>query len=333
MTITYKINDKIKILSFLCTIMVVFRHSRNLVAFWGTEEVDNFTAYIEKTISIFTEVAVPIFFIISGYFFFKYDYYDIHNYITMLKKKIKTLVIPFLFWNIICALILSLYDPLKIGSTIESGIHNLLLSKWNGPLWYMRDLILIMFISPLYLWIFKINNKILYTLVFFILFFKWWPIDTEVLSTEGQLFFFIGGIIRKYKTILDYKIPIPFFILLLILWSIFCFNIFPLFEINIHRLNTIIGIITLWRIIDFLNQNIYFFLYSLSSYSFFIYVMHAYLVKFIKRTVSYFFYENDLMALLTYVLVPLLTIAITIRIAKYWKIKSYSTYYITTGGR
>lgn len=333
MAMTYKTNDKIRILSFLCTVMVVFRHSRNLVAFWGSEEVNNYTAYIENTMSIFTEIAVPIFFIISGYFFFKYDYYNNHDYATMLKKKIRTLVVPFLFWNIIGALILSLYDPLKIGSSIESGIYNLLLSKWNGPLWYMRDLILIMFISPLYLWIFKINNKILYILIFLILFFRWWPIDTEILSTEGQLFFFIGGIIRKYKTILDHNIPTFMFTLLLILWCIFCFNLFPLPEINIHRLNTIIGIVILWRIVDFLSQNIYNFLYSLSYYSFFIYVMHTYLVKFIKRIISYFYYGNDLIALLAYLMVPLLTIIITISIAKYWKIKSHNTYYIATGGR
>lgn len=329
----YNINDKIKVLSFLCTIMVLFRHSRNLIAFWNTENVENLTAYIENSMSIFTEVAVPSFFIISGYFFFKYDYYNINNYIIMLKKKTKTLVIPFLFWNIIGAIILSLYEPSKIGLSIESSLYNLFLSKWNGPLWYIRDLILLMFISPLYFWIFKINNKALYIFIFIVLFFRWWPIDIEVLSSEGQLFFFLGGVIRMNSKCLTFKMPIFFLVLLFVLWCMYCLNIFHITNINFHRLNTIIGIIFIWRILDFFNKNLYKFLYKFAYYSFFIYVTHAYIVKFIKRTISYIYYENELVALLTYILVPLLTTVITITIAKYWKAKFNNMYYIVTGGR
>lgn len=330
---TSNINDKIRILSFLCTIMVLFRHSRNLIAFWGTENVNNFTAYFENTMSTLTEVAVPSFFIISGYFFFKYDYYDTNNYFTMLKKKIRTLVIPFIIWNIIGAIILSFYEPSKIGHSIESSIYNLLLSKWNGPLWYIRDLILLMLISPIYLWIFKLNNKILYIIILIILFFRWCPIDTDILSTEGQLFFFLGGVIRMNKGFIIYKIPILFFIFILLLWCIYSLNIFHLNEINFHRLNTIIGVMIVWRFIDFFSQRFYNFLYNLTCYSFFIYVMHAYLVKFIKRTISYLYYENDFIALLTYILVPLLTIVISINLAKYWKRKFNKSYNIVTGGR
>lgn len=333
MAVAYSVNDKIKVISFLCTVMVLFRHSRNLVAFWGTENVANYTAYMENAMSVITEVAVPSFFIISGYFFFKYDYYENNNYMRMIKKKLKSLVIPFIIWNIIGAIILSLYDPAKIGNSIQACVSNLLLSHWNGPLWYVRDLILIMIIAPVYAWIFKIDNKFLYLIIFLILFFRWWPVDTAVLSTEGQFFFFIGGLIRNNKVILDCKLPIPFFIILLILWFVFCFNIFPLYEINLHRLNTIVGIIILWRVVDFCRDKVYNFLYVFSSYSFFIYVMHIYMVKFIKRTISYLYYENDQIALLAYVLVPLLTIVITIGIAKYWKAKSLNTYYIVTGGR
>lgn len=333
MNTSKRINDKIRILSFLCTVMVLFRHSRNLQAFFGTENVHSFTAFIENSISVFTEIAVPTFFTISGYFFFKYDYYKIGNYVTMIKKKLNTLVIPFFIWNIIGAIILLMYAPEKIGNSFVSCIQNLLMSEWNGPLWYVRDIIIIMLFVPIYEWVFKLNNRLLYLILFLFLFFRWWPIDSTILSTEGQLFFFIGGLIRNYKSILEYKVPTLIFIILLVIWCIYCFNLISIYDKNLHRINTIIGIIIFWRMVDALKGNVYRFIYSLSAYSFFIYVMHTYLIKLIKHSFVYFFSGNEIIALTTYFIVPVFSIIITLIIAKYWKMYSLKTYLIFTGGR
>lgn len=333
MNITYNVNDKIKVLSFLCTVMVLFRHSRNLVAFWGTEHVNNLTAYIENFVSVLTEVAVPTFFIISGYFFFKYDYYENNNYILMIKKKYKTLVIPFVFWNIMGALALLSYDPESIEINIQSAFYNLLLSKWNGPLWYVRDLILIMFLVPFYAWIYKVNNIIIYLVLFTILYIRWWPIDISLLSSEGLFFFFVGSLIRKNKSILEYRLPFIFFLLLLSIWLFYSLNLFPFYDKNTHRINTIIGIIVFWRLVDYIKGRCLVLLYNISAYSFFIYVMHTYLIKMIKRIIAYFCYENNAIALLTYIFVPVITIIIVFFIAKFWKKYFYQSYLIVSGGR
>lgn len=251
----------------------------------------------------------------------------------MIKKKLKTLVIPFIFWNIIGAVILLIYDPSKIGDSIQTCLYNMLLSKWNSPLWYVRDLILIMIIAPVYAWIFKIDNKFLYLILFLILFFRWWPIDSTVLSTEGQLFFFIGGIIRKHKYVLENIMPVKIFIFLLTIWLLYSLNMESFYDKNLHRLNTIIGIMVFWRLIDFINCKRFDFLYRISSYSFFIYVMHTYIIKLIKREIANTFYGNSLMALLTYFVVPVFTIVVILLIAKYWKRYSEKTYLTVTGGR
>ena len=48
-----------------------------------------------------TEVAVPFFFIVSGFFFMRYAYTSINEYFDMVKKKTKTLFVHFVLWNVL----------------------------------------------------------------------------------------------------------------------------------------------------------------------------------------------------------------------------------------
>lgn len=327
-------NNKIKIASLICTFFVLYRHSLNYLAFFGTLYGYGLTGFIEDSVSRFTEIAVPYFFIISGLFFFKYDYYQKGEYISMLKKKMKSLVLPFLIWNIFVAFILLFYDLEKVGTSFHSIIYNLATSNWNGPLWYIRDLIIIMFLVPIYLWIFKVDNKWLYLIIFFVLYYRWWPIDTSILSTECQLFFFIGGVLRKNYNILSYRLPKYILILLIIIWCLNCFDLIHINGINYHKINTIIGIIVFWNILNYIiNKHILDILFRLSKYSFIIYAMHFYIEKLLKQTIAYFFYGNNFVALLTYILVPFICVVIIVFIAKKWKMVSSRSYNIVTGGR
>ena len=94
------LSDRIKMASFICTIMVILRHSLNHMAFWGEWRGDLLAGVIESGSSTVTEIAVPYFFLVSGFFFFKHSYYEKGEYLTMLKKKGYTLLIPYLIWNV-----------------------------------------------------------------------------------------------------------------------------------------------------------------------------------------------------------------------------------------
>ena len=110
--IDMELSSKIKIASLLCTMMVVYRHSLNYLAFFNSWTGHGISGFVEDGVSLLTEIAVPYFFIISGFFFFRISYYEKNNYFKMLKKKAKTLLIPFIFWNIVgggyCACIIGL---------------------------------------------------------------------------------------------------------------------------------------------------------------------------------------------------------------------------------
>lgn len=107
-------------------------------------------------------VAVFLFFFISGYLmFFGIAEYDYNTFGSKLKRRIKSLVVPYILWNVIYLLI-------AIGYTYhKEGIF--LCSDWNlidwlkpfycygensrfpiaGPLWFVRDLFIVFLLSPL----------------------------------------------------------------------------------------------------------------------------------------------------------------------------------------
>ena len=327
------LSNKIKIGSFICTIMVLYRHSLNYLAFFNSYEGFGYNKIIQGSMSIITEIAVPFFFIVSGFFFFEKVYNDRVSYIKMLRKKTQTLLIPFIIWNIYGLFFIMLYDINRLDKPWGSLIYDLCLSNWNGPLWYMRDLIILMVISPLYSWIYKFNNKILYFFIIITMLIFWIPVSSNILSSESILFFITGGILNRNVNIVNYKTNEKMLFLFLFIWVILSFNTYINNILLLHKLNILCGIIVYWMILDYIPNNIQQKIIYLSKYSFIIYVMHAYVVKSIKNIVAYFYWGNEIVALLTYVLLPIITTILIIYISRLW-VKSYPKfYYFTTGNR
>ena len=131
---------------------------------------EDFTYYLANYINApIVQLAVPTFFFMSGFLFFtgKEDVFDINIYTSKLKKKITTLIIPYIIWNLIAITSYYLYQYLKHGSIEQwslieilwahgKGIQTtsifgykypIIISPAAGVLWFMRDLIMMMFCS------------------------------------------------------------------------------------------------------------------------------------------------------------------------------------------
>lgn len=105
-------------------------------------------------------IAVPTFFFISGYFFFfkQPDNYDLGTYTANLKKKTRTLVLPYLAWNFIYWGLI--WAKVNLGArvgitaydyeieTLAKPLWAHLIDSLNYPLWYLRDLICMNLIAP-----------------------------------------------------------------------------------------------------------------------------------------------------------------------------------------
>lgn len=96
-------------------------------------------------------ITVPLFFIISGYLFFQKFDGSIDAYKCKLKKRVSSLVIPYLLWNLLAFLF-------YWGIGVAEG-DDFLLSFWvvdyhsghspaDGPLWFLRTLILLLPLTP-----------------------------------------------------------------------------------------------------------------------------------------------------------------------------------------
>ena len=106
---TTYLSEKIKIISFVLILLVVQLHAYNLDLLFGKETIilnKGFNWIFQNFFSNgITRIAVPLFFIISGYLFFLQFQPTIENYFEKIKKRIKTLFIPYLIWSIIGVLL------------------------------------------------------------------------------------------------------------------------------------------------------------------------------------------------------------------------------------
>lgn len=119
------------------------------------------------------EACVPLFFFISGFlFFYKTEGFSQKIYLHKLKNRIRSLLVPYIFWNLLIILFLMLAQTFLSGSLV-SGRNKLitdyslldwLWSFWdtsqvnphmkktlpiNSPFWFIRDLMVVIVFSPI----------------------------------------------------------------------------------------------------------------------------------------------------------------------------------------
>ena len=228
-----RLSSTFEILRFPLAVLVVFIHS------FGSGDVTtlaqdgvNVRIYDVLRVGIshgIANVAVPCFFFISGYLFFTHSVFGWREYKGKMEKKCRTLLIPYLVWNMIpityslckriCGAIvkhdpsnlwvfLKSIDPYSIFVSNEVGTAattdfwgNLmpLSMPLNYPLWYLRDLILLAILSPL---IFRVvsnkYNKVWIGTALIVFILGLWPYNS-IISITAIVFFTLGAWIRLQR--------------------------------------------------------------------------------------------------------------------------------------
>lgn len=333
-----ELSNNIRITSLLCTLMVIYRHSRNLVAFWGTEDIINTCSFIEKGFSTLTEMAVPYFFLVSGFFFFRNNYCKKAEYGAMMIKKSKTLLVPYIIWNVIGFVVLCLAgswvneNPASLNSP-AAFFEGVLLSDYDGPLWYVRNLMMMMALVPIYGWIFQMNKPIIFGVIGIGLFIWWWPVDCSWYSSEGFLFFFLGGVLQQNQILWDKRLPLAPLAILTCLWMAVCF-LHPLWSIWMNKLATLIGIICVWSWLTYMsNSSFKAWMLKISSFAFFIYVTHIFVIKTMKLLIAHLYPQQEMVALLAYIGLPFVTFLLLYWVGKLWSKLNPQSFRLCMGGR
>lgn len=133
---------------------------------------------LQSLIKIIADSAVPMFFVMSGYLlFYKYD---IRRYLDTLNKKVRTLLIPFVLWNLLgfayhkCLSLLSIMTGVAEANPELLSVRNILYGVWKSaydpPVWFIKTLFELILISPL-VWgiVSKLKQKTIVLVIFTVL--------------------------------------------------------------------------------------------------------------------------------------------------------------------
>lgn len=165
-------------------------------------------------------MAVPCFFVIAGYFFVGNKPLTLEMYKVKLKKRVVTLLIPYLLWNLVPSLVLiggNLFSIVFRGKSTEDlmifltdlwndGLWHLWWDKVNGmpsdsPLWFLRDLIVMCVLAPVFYYFIKKGGKL--AVVIWFLLYVFLPVSWAHLPgiSITAVFFFNIGLYLRYNGI------------------------------------------------------------------------------------------------------------------------------------
>ncbi len=149
---------KIVWLSFFCSLLVLIRHAVN----YDIYSVGGVWLYVQKFISQITDVAVPTFFVLSGFLLFKG--LDKTTLKRKLVSRIFTLLIPYVIWNILGYFWAFLTTNLPFiakymnSPTLSFSFVGLLKELYYcnySALWFVRNLIVYVPLSCAFIFVLK----------------------------------------------------------------------------------------------------------------------------------------------------------------------------------
>lgn len=308
---------------------------------------------------IISRIAVPLFFFFSGFLFFYRTSFSSQTYIQKLKKRSKTLLIPYLIWNLI---------TLAFTFTIQLLVPNLLSGRnklisdytatdflwtfWDTkmidplshehhfpidfPLWFIRDLMIVVLLSPVIYFLIKKLKHYAVAALGILWMFGWW-INVTGFSSAAVFFFSFGAYFSIYgKNFVEAMKPF-------LSISAVTYTILTIAELclrgyewtsYLHNANILVGIVLsvslsahfiskgTWKVCPFLAES-----------SFFIYVYHGMITGRLTALFSKFLPPSDMVLLFIYLFCPAITIGAGLLAYRCLKRYLPKTTAFVTGGR
>lgn len=349
------VSKRINSLRFLLIVFVVIIH--NGISVKGFDErnitaiIPNYVENVQRFVGIITAVAVPLFFLFSAYFL----YINEKEYLFVLKKKCKTILLPYFLWHILLIGIyfaVSVLPYTKQFFSPKKPVPSWELMDWlkaffgdydkenypiNAPFvyqfWFLRDLFIL---NILFVIIKKLGDK--FPLGTLVLFFIFWTnnIRIYVVSPEALIFFTLGCYVVKYKLniknidqikMMDFSV---IYCITIIMEYFFIQNM-PV----LHKINIIIGCIFFVKISQYFIKNVrlYNILAWLEKYQFIVYAVHGIIIPQLLKIYIRIIPLNGIFILLGYFFMILFGVFISLVFGIILKKLFPTIYGILTGGR
>lgn len=346
MTISQYNSNKIKALSFLSIIFVIYIHAPYIEAsaFPMAKMVQAFVS--DFGLAIF---AIPMFYAISGMLFFN-GMQKVNNCFLKMKKRVQSLLIPYVIWNLI---FVGWYVVMAYAPGISAFVNSDMLSKFqiSDPtgtlrflfiepagfhLWFLRDLMFFVLISPLLYHGLKRAPWLTVLLVFFAT--AWYP-------RFGLCYFVAGGALSMHSSLEKLRVLLtkPVIAILGIIYlgnaiiTITCGTcIDSIWWQYYEKLIAVAAILFVWGIYDLLFKE-YSHLSPLTSqliaYTFFIYLFHEPSFNIIKKLTLKVLGVHDWSLILLFLVNPWIMVVIAICVGMIFRKLLPKTYTVCVGGR
>ncbi len=254
-----------------------------------------FFDYLEHIIRVeIANMAVPLFFFISGFLFFCGEAFTRNTFIVKLKKRFHSLLIPYLFWNTCFIVFIASIEMVHPGwltekkSLVNMSFSDFLNAYWDLdqgliPLWFIRDLMILNILSFVLYWIIKKTNFFL-LIVLGILWIYQIGQWTPGIGVRASFFYSFGAWfsikrLNFVEVLRQYRIPLLTSSFLLIIIDTYFWSK-DLSYTFFFQLSQIIGILGIIVFVDFLLQHQKIHIYRvLTESSFFVFVFHMFIIK------------------------------------------------------
>lgn len=353
-------SERLDIIRFPLIVGVIFIHAYgsnvNLKnSNTGIEQVGFIAKFIQDFISDgLARISVPLFFLMSGYLFFLGFKWSFEKYQSKVKGRIRTLAIPFLFWNIITMSLLFLAQSIPSTSVYFSGSNqniatynffdflNNLIGLNKSPIsyqfWFIRDLMAMVIIAPVIALILKSKHIsiVVFTLLFTLWFLNIWPIFVP--SLAAFFFFYAGSYFSSNKFDLfsidkNGKIISCLYLFILVIDTLTKEEVYNSY---LHNLGILFGIAAALYFSKFalMHTTTKSFLLKLSSYSFFVFAVHEPTLTVLKKiTYKLIAPTSELSITLIYLSIPIVIILTALVAYKLLSMVIPRTLNVVTGGR
>lgn len=328
-------SNTIEWLRFLCIVAVVFIHVDGKPLDGNDVISCRFGVYDTIRILIsegLCRLAVPIFFIISGYLFFVgMEEWNMETWVNKLRKRVKTILVPYVLWNVIaiCFTVLALYLGFITDGSGENWYQYIGGPRafWSCdaygqpvdyPLWFIRDLMVIVILTPIIFQFVKRTGIVGLSVLYLLYVFQYW-IEIPGFSSEGFFFFALGAYFSIHN--IDFTV---FFRNKIVIVTVIACLLFILRTLTagyhdvlygyVHRLFKLFGSASTIGVVAFLfERNLIKVNPFLSTSSFFIFAAHEpILLPGIRTVLSGFLPANQIGLIVRYFSAPAISIAILV---------------------
>jgi surface polysaccharide O-acyltransferase-like enzyme len=349
------LSKRIHSLRFLLIVFVVFIHNTvidkgvNFSDGTQTFEVPLYVAKIKELAGTFTGIAVPLFFLISGFLL----YIKEPKFLENLNKKCRTILLPYILWPILVTIFLftaqsfsftkpyfatNIVRDFKIIDWIDVFVGKFTAAReYQYPLvyqfWFLRDL----FVLNL---LFVIIKKIVdhcpggALILFLILWIG--GINVHIVNSGALFFFTLGYYIVKYNINYKHLDGIKTFDMIIMYMTTIIISLFFRESIAIiSRINIIMGIIFFMKLSNnFIKRDgTYKILAWLEQYSFWVYATHGIAIAIMIKLSVKIMPMNGGWLLVHYFVVTLLCIIILLGIGIIFRKIFPKVFSILAGGR